>query len=502
MKNFLGVLVVLALGVLVGIAMQRYWFDMPGMNSVTPTPVHADKKVLYYRHPMTPSITSERPLKDSMGMDYVPVYADETANTAQASGSATVTISPAVVNNMGVRTATAQRVPLARRINSVGYVGYDEDRLHHVHLRTEGWVENLAVKFAGARVKAGDLLFELYSPKLVNAQEEYVQALSTGNKFLLSASRGRLRALGVPDDLIGRLEKTRQVEQRVKSFAHSDGVVKELNIREGMFIDPATEAMSLVDLSSVWVMADIFEQQAQWAELGQQAEMRIASMPGKVWQGQVDYIYPSLDPVTRTLKLRLRFDNPDELLKPNMYADVIIADAAKQGTLSIPREAVISTGDGQRVIIALGAGKFVPRTIKSGIEAGERIEITDGLSEGESVVVSGQFLIDSESSLKAGLDRLTSVTQTTPSPVSGTTNPVQTAIGTGIVKAVDNTKLNISHGPITSLNWPAMTMDFQLANPRLADGITAGMRIEFEFSQNKVGAYVIRKLTPIAQEGS
>ncbi len=503
MKKFLLIVVVLTLGVLGGIAVQRYWFDMPGMSMQTETsPAGADKKILYYRHPMTPSITADRPLKDSMGMDYIPVYADEADGTGQTGDPATVTISPAVVNNLGVRTATVERVPLSRRIDSVGYVGYDENRLHHVHLRTEGWVENLAVKFTGARVKEGDLLFELYSPKLVNAQEEYVQALSTNNKLLLTASRGRLRALGVPDGLIDRLEKTRKVEQHVKSFAHRDGVVQELNIREGMFVDPATEAMSLVDLSSVWVMADVFEQQAQWLEIGQQAEMQIASAPGKVWKGQVDYIYPSLDPTTRTLKVRLRFDNPDELLKPNMYADVTIFAAAKQDTLSIPREAVIHTGEGQRVIVALDAGKIAPRAVKTGIEAGERIEITDGLKEGEEVVVSGQFLIDSESSLKASLGRMTDGADSEMSAMPNAMTLTQIATGTGVVKAVDNSKLNISHGPIESLNWPAMVMDFKLADPKLADGITPGANIEFEFSQDNEGAYVISKLKPVIREGS
>jgi Cu(I)/Ag(I) efflux system membrane fusion protein len=492
--------VLIITGVSLGVLVQRYWLAMPDMNMQAETaPASTDKKVLYYRHPMTPSITADRPLKDNMGMDYIPVYADAAGSTGQTDDPGTVTISPAVVNNLGVRTATVERVPLSQRVDSVGYVGYDENRLHHVHLRTEGWVENLAVKFTGARVKEGDLLFELYSPKLVNAQEEYVQALNTGNKLLLTASRGRLRALGVPDGLIDRLEKTRQVEQRVKTFAHQDGVVKELNIREGMFVDPATEAMSLVDLSSVWVMADVFEQQAQGLALGQQAEMQVASVPGKIWKGQVDYIYPSLDPITRSLKVRLRFDNPDEALKPNMYAEVTIFAAAQQDTLSIPREAVIRTGEGQRVIVALSAGKFASRIIKTGIEAGDRIEITDGLKEGETVVVSGQFLIDSESSLKASLSRLTNDADSSTSTESGAKNTAQMATGTGIVKAVDNTKVNISHGPIESLKWPAMVMDFKLADPELADGITPGARIEFEFSQDNEGDYVISNLKTAAK---
>jgi len=495
-RPLLLIIVVLMLGVLGGIAVQRYWLGMQDMD-MRAAPAGPHKEILYYRNPMTPTITSDKPKKDSMGMDYIPVYADGAGNKTggNAADDATVAISPAVVNTMGVRTAPVERGPLARRIDTVAYVGYDEDKLHHVHIRTEGWVENLLVKFVGARVKKGDLLFELYAPKLVNAQEEYVQALNTGNKFLLPASRARLRALGVPDDLIDRLTQTRKVEQRVKTFADQDGVVQNLNIREGMFIEPATEAMSLVDLSSVWVMADIFEQQLAWVEPGQQAEMRLAAMPDKIWKGQVDYIYPSLDPATRTLKARLRFANPDELLKPNMFADVAIFAAAKENTLSIPREALIRTGAGQRVIMALGAGKFAPREVKAGIESGERIEIREGLTEGEKVVVSGQFLIDSESSIK------TSLTRMTPVPTAAGDAPAtieKIAQGTGMVKAVDASKVNISHGPIEALRWPPMTMDFRWADPAQASGIKPGDTVQFEFREGEEGQYIITRITPKA----
>ncbi len=500
MKQPLLIVVVLMLGVLGGIGVQRYWLDMQGMD-MRAAPAGQNKEILYYRNPMTPTITSDKPKKDSMGMDYIPVYADGAENKGGGNAAddvATVTVSPTVVNNMGVRTAPVERGPLARRIDTVAYVGYDEDKLRHVHIRTEGWVENLLVKFVGARVEKGDLLFELYAPKLVNAQEEYVQALNTGNKFLLPASRARLRALGVPDDLIDRLAQTRKVEQRVKTFADQDGVVQELNIREGMFIDPATEAMSLVDLSGVWVMADVFEQQLAWVEPGQQAEMRLAAMPGRIWKGQVDYIYPSLDPTTRTLKARLRFANPGELLKPNMFADVTIFAGAKDAALSIPREALIRTGAGQRVILALGDGKFAPREVKAGIEAGERIEITDGLKEGEKVVISGQFLIDSESSVQASLTRMTpAITpELTEDAAPATTEKI--AQGTGVVKAVDASKVNISHGPIEALRWPPMTMDFRWGDPAQAAGIKPGDAVEFEFHEGEGGQYIITRIVPKA----
>lgn len=498
MKRLLAVVVILALGVTAGIGVQRYWLGMQGMGMSAEIGTDPGEQVLFYRHPMNPSITSDRPAKDNMGMDYIPIYDDGEAGAAGEDGG-TVRISPAVVNNMGVRTAGVEHGPLAQRIDTVGYISYNENQLHHAHLRTEGWIENLAVKFQGERVEKGDPLFGLYSPELVNAQEEYVQALSTGNKLLLKASRNRLRALGVPEAQIDTLEKTRQVEHLVKSYAHQDGVVNMLNVREGMYVEPDTEAMSIVSLASVWVMVDVFEQQAEGVEIGQQAEIRLSYLPGRVWTGKVEYIYPSLDPVTRSLKVRLSFENPGELLKPNMFADVMLIAKAAPDTLSIPREALIRTGTGERVIMALGDGEFAAREVQAGMESDGRVEITEGLKAGEQVVTSGQFLIDSESSLTASLQRLTA-NDTAMAPAEN--EATQTASGTGVVKAVKDTKLNISHGPIASLDWPAMTMDFQLTDPAQAEGIAPGDEIEFEFRQNEDGAYVISDIGPVTGEGS
>lgn len=491
MKRMPLIIVVLLMGVLAGMAVQHYGF-MSGDKGAAMGSAQsgADKEVVFYRHPMNPSITSDKPAKDEMGMDYIPVYKDG-GQTGADDGS--VTISPAIVNNMGVRTARVEQGALARRIDSVGYIGYDEERVHHVHLRTEGWVERLNVKFVGDRVKQGELLFELYSPKLVTAQEEYLQALETGNKGLINASRTRLRALGVADEQIAKLGQTRKVDQLVKSYAHQDGVVRDLNIREGMFVEPATEAVSLVDLSSVWILADVFEQQAEWVAVGQQAEVRLPYLPGKVWKGVVDYIYPSLDPTTRTLKVRLQFANPEEMLKPNMYADITIFAGEKSGALSIPREALIRTGQEQRVIMALGDGKFAPRAVRPGMESGERVEITEGLKEGEQVVVSGQFLIDSESNLRASLTRMTPVdTQAAQQSVE------KIARGVGVVNTVADDKVNISHGPIAALNWPAMTMDFKWSDPAQAARIKPGDSVEFEFKEGAGGQYLVTKITPKA----
>ena len=360
-----------------------------------------ERKVLYYRHPMNPSIRSDKPMKDDMRMDYIPVYAED------AGGASTVTIAPQVLNNLGVRTARVERGTLSRHIETVGYLGYDESLIGHVHLRTEGWIEQLSVNTVGDRVEAGQLLFALYSPAVVNAQEEFVQALERSNERLSNASEQKLAALGVSAGQVAELKKTRQVAWTMSVFAHHPGVVEQLNVREGTYVEPATETMTLVDLREVWLMAEVFEQQTDWVERGAAAEASVPSMPGRTWQGVVDYVYPSLDPVTRTLKVRLKFDNPGEVLKPNMFAHVRIQGSPRADALHVPREAVIRDGGGERVILALGEGQFAPRRIVTGVESGERSEVLEGLAEGDIVVTSAQFLLDSEASLRGSFERMT-----------------------------------------------------------------------------------------------
>ena len=359
----------------------------------------AEKEVLYWVAPMDANYQRDKPGKSPMGMDLVPVYADAAAGDA-------ITISPEVIQNLGVRTAKAEISRLWRGIDTVGYVDFDESKVSHIHLRTEGWIENLVVRSEGERVKKGDRLFDFYSPELVNAQEEFVQALSAGNKGLVSASAERLLALGISKQQVSALRKNRKVRQTISVFAPQDGVVSTLPVREGMFIKPSMNVMSLADLSSVWLLAEVFERQADWVSMGDAAQVTLSYLPGREWQGKVEYIYPSLDPKTRTLKVRLRFDNPEEALKPNMYANVKIFGGAKTNILVIPMEALIRTGRNERVIVALGEGRFEARTVKAGIESGDWVEIASGLKAGEEVVVSGQFLIDSEASIKASINRM------------------------------------------------------------------------------------------------
>ena len=371
------------------------------MPHVTLAAADAERNILYWVAPMDANYRRDKPGKSPMGMELVPVYANEAG-----ANSSSVTIAPEVVQNLGIRTATAERSRLWRGIDTVGYVDYDESKVSHIHLRTEGWIEHLVAHSEGERVRKGEKLLELYSPDLVNAQEEFVQALVSGNKGLIRASRERLIALGIPANQVKQLEKTRKVEQTISIYSPQDGVVSKLMVRHGMYVTPKNQVMSLADLSSVWLLAEVYERQADWVRVGQPAEVSTAFLPGRSWKGKVEYIYPSLDAKTRTLKTRLRFDNPDEILKPNMYTNVKIFGGPKDDAIIIPVEALIRTGREQRVVVSLGDGRFESRTVTAGIESGDWVEILEGIAPGDTVVPSGQFLIDSEASLKASMTRM------------------------------------------------------------------------------------------------
>ena len=388
----LAIAVALVLGLFIGRGLAPQSEPLPGTS--------AEREILYWVAPMDPNYRRDEPGKSPMGMDLVAVYADEATNKPGV-----ISIDPTMVNNLGVRTAGAERGTLPRRIETVGYIGYDEDTLQHVHTRVEGWIERLAATATGDPVKKGQLLFELYSPTIVSAQQEYLSALSSNNEGLRSASRDRLRALGVSAREIARLDEERAVSQRIRIYADSDGVIAELGVREGMFVTPATEVMSIAQLDKVWVVAEVFERQSAWVEPGQGATVELDYLPGLSLQGTVDYVNPELDPKTRTLRVRLRFDNEGARLLPNMFARVVIDGAPVNNIVHVPREAVVRGGTSSRVVVDLGDGVFESRRVLVGIESGERVAIRRGLEEGERVVVSAQFLIDSESNIDNALGR-------------------------------------------------------------------------------------------------
>lgn len=391
------ILVVLA-AVVAGVLLGRFWQP----QSTDPVVQPAERKILYWQAPMDPNYRRDQPGKSPMGMDLIPIYADDSSEGNEN----VVSIDPRVVHNLGIRTGLAERGALSMRVETVGYVSYDEDTLQHIHARVEGWIERLSVKTLGDPVAAGQLLFQLYSPSLVSAQEEYLAALAGRNAVLQAASRNRLAALGVGPAEIERLDRERKVSRLVSVHAGDGGYVADLGIREGMYITPATLIMSVAKLDSIWILAEVLERQATSIEAGQTAEVELDYLPGRRLQGTVDYVYPELDPKTRTLKVRLRFNNESHLLKPNMFARVSIQGRETGPVVHVPRESLIRGGKLDRVVVALGNGRYRAQAVDVGIESGDRVEIRAGLAAGDEIVTSGQFLIDSESNIDAALGRV------------------------------------------------------------------------------------------------
>jgi len=394
-------IIMLAVGIFMGFGFAN--FNKPENMP----PAELEKKILYWVAPMDANFRRDGPGKSPMGMDLVPVYEE----AEKSAGEPAIQISPAVINNIGVKKAKVKRENLHRIIDTVGYVMPDDNKSSHIHVRSEGWIEKLFVKTTNEMVQKGQPLFQIYSPQLVNAQAEYLQALERKNTNLTKATANRLIALGLNEQQIKILRRERKVKQYMDFYAPQDGIISALNVGEGMFVKPGNTIITLVDLTAVWVMVEIFEDQVEWVKKGQNVTMHLSANRKDKWQGLVDYIYPVVDPISRTVKLRLKFQNPDLKLKPNMYSEIRIEGLAHNNILTIPRAALIRAGQSERVILALGQGRFRPAQVVSGMESGNSIEIVSGLEEGEEIVTSAQFLLDSESSLDASLMRMLPATE-------------------------------------------------------------------------------------------
>jgi Cu(I)/Ag(I) efflux system membrane fusion protein len=374
------------------------------------------KQPLYYRHPMNPSVTSPIPAKDEMGMDYVPVYAEDSAD--EPAGS--VKIDAVTMQNMGVRTARAKKSILSHTVRAVGRVAYDEERIVRLHPKTEGWIETLRIDKTGERVKKDEDLLSIYSPQLVATQQEYILALNNlkvlekspnedirrGAEELVSSARERLKLLDVPAHQLHDLTHSQNIRKSLHIHTPTDGIVMQIGAREGQYVTPETELYMIADLSKVWVYADIYEYELPWVKVGDPVEMQLAGVPGRVFHGHLAFIYPYAEAKTRTIKVRLVFDNAQLLLKPELFADVTIYAGKQVDAVVIPSEAVIRSGAKSQVFIVRGAGKFEPRLITTGLASSNEIAVLEGLKEGEEVVTSAQFLIDSESKLREATSKM------------------------------------------------------------------------------------------------
>ncbi|MBE0376769.1 efflux RND transporter periplasmic adaptor subunit [Pseudoalteromonas prydzensis] len=441
--------------------------------------VNSEQKPLYWVAPMDSNYRRDAPGLSPMGMDLVPVYAEDESNGQDGPGA--VTISPAVINNLGVRTAKVQHKALQTEVQTVGYVQYNQDQLVHIHPRVEGWLETLFVKAAGDQVKQGEPLYTLYSPQLVNAQEEFVLAVNRNNPVLIRAAKARLKALNVSDGFVERLQANKKVMQNITFYARQSGVVDELNVREGFYVKPGTSMMSIGQLDEVWVEAEVFERQAQLIEVGLPVTMTLDYIAGQSWRGKVDYIYPTLDAKNRTLRVRLRFNNQDHQLKPNMFAQVSIHAKAAEQQLIVPKEAVIRTGSQDRVVVALGEGRFKSVAVELGRSDSLNAVILAGVKADDEVVTSAQFLLDSESSKNSDFKRMQ------------TPEAITSVWGKGVVNSVmaGHRMVNISHEPMKELDWPSMTMDFMVADGVDFQALQAGQTLHFELTKNADNSYMI-----------
>ncbi|GAW96566.1 MULTISPECIES: efflux RND transporter periplasmic adaptor subunit [Colwellia] len=440
-------------------------------SNLTNSDSSASSEPLYWVAPMDANYRRDKAGKSPMGMDLIPYYADDGSGPDEGVG--TIRISPNVVNNLGVRTVIAEVKILHTQIDTVGYVTFDEDTLVHIHPRVEGWIEKLYVKAIGDAVKKGQPLYDIYSPELVNAQEEFLLAIDRKNSRLITAAENRLVALQLPKSAIKKLKKTHKVQQNITFYAPQNGVIESLEIREGFFVKPGSTLMSIGDLSQVWVVAEVFERQANQVVQGTAVTMSLDYLPGKTWQGKIDYVYPILDAKTRTVKVRLRFNNENGEFKPNMFAQITIHTSSDEKALLIPKEALIRTGNQDRVVLALGEGNFKSIAVSVGRFDSHHVEILSGLSAGEKVVSSAQFLLDSESSKTSDFKRMNH--DSVPSTVW---------VDASIVSLMaDHKMLTLAHPAIPAWDWPAMTMDFIALDSVDFSQLKADMTIRVEIEK-------------------
>lgn len=482
----------LAIGLIAGavITALAYTFILaPSNNTSSENTADADQP-LYWVAPMDPNYRRDAPGKSPMGMDLIPVYDDGGSN---ADSLGTIKIHPNVENNLGVRTAKVEKKTLHVPIRTVGYVQYSEDTLVHIHPRVEGWVDNLYVKAAGDYVEKGEPLYALYSPELVNAQEEYLLARSRKNTNLIEAASSRLEALQMPASAIKKLDQTGIVQHTITFTAPQTGFVDNLNIRQGFYVKPGVTMLSIGALDEVWVDAEIFERQSNLIKEGLAVTMTLEYLPGKEWQGQVDYVYPTLDEDTRTLKARLRFDNPDYFLKPNMFAQVTIHSDLDYENLLVPTEAVIRTGTQDRVVLALGEGRFKSVEVKVGNIVNEYTEILRGLNVDDLIVTSAQFLLDSESSISSDFKRMEEP-DAAPAMVwtTATVNSVM----------IDHQMVNLDHAAIEDWGWPSMTMDFNVADDIDISQLTEGMSLHLQITKLDTGDYLVTTIHIVDEDGN
>ncbi len=474
----------------------------------------SEKKILYYRNPMGLPDTSPVPKKDPMGMDYIPVYADE--NEAATPGAPTVKISLDKVQKLGVKTEAAATRDIARTVRAVATVQPNERLLHTVSTKFDGWIQKLNVNTTGQAVRRGEPLMDVYSPDLITAQQEYVIAkrgvamvagaspeVRSEMQRLVESALQRMRNWDISDTELQHLEKDGKGRQYLTLRSPVNGVVLDKPAIQGKRFMAGEPLYQIADLSSVWLLAELFEQDLAQVRVGQSAQIRVDAYPDKVFTGKVTFVYPTLTTETRTAKVRIELANPQGLLKPSMYAHAEFASSRGKGqVLAVPESAVLDTGTRQLVLIDRGQGRFEPRTLKLGMHGDGYVEVLEGLKAGEQVVVSANFLIDAESNLKAALSGFGKDAQASAAQSEAAQKPGAgpTHHGEGKVEAVDaaRSSVTLAHGAIASLKWPAMTMDFKVKDAALLRGLKPGQSVGFDLKEVGEGEWVVVGIEPAA----
>jgi Cu(I)/Ag(I) efflux system membrane fusion protein len=517
--------------VLVGVAGGSYWLGTRASAAVASPSAAASaasqpaaRKLLYYRNPMGLPDTSPTPKKDSMGMDYIAVYEgeDDAAGAADPGGAALLRIGAEKVQKLGVRTEAVALRPLGRSLRLLGRVEPDERRVAVIAPKFEGYVERLHVNATGQAVAKGQPLFEAYSPELLAAQREYLiavqgqQALqgagdeaSAGMRQLADASLAHLRHWDLGAEDLAALVRGAEPRRSVTLRSPVAGVVTEKKALQGQRFMPGEVLYQITDLSAVWVIAELPEADLALAQPGARAQLDFTAFPGRRFEGRVTYVYPTLKPETRTASLRIELANPGLQLKPAMAAQVELAVGAGAPVLTVPDSAVIDSGTRRVVLVQrgkAGEGRFEPREVQLGARGDGVFQVLSGLQAGEQVVVSANFLLDAESNLKAALSAFTPPPAAS-AAASGSSPAARAPVshhGVGRVEEIDakTGAVTLRHEPIASLKWPAMTMEFQLANASLARGLKPGLALAFDFVERAPGEWVITAVTPQAAGAS
>lgn len=532
---------VLAIALLAAVGAGSYWLGSrsqphPADGSVasaTSAPAAAPKqrKLLYYRNPMGLADTSPTPKKDPMGMDYIAVYEgeDESAPGAQTASPNQVRISTEKIQKLGVRTEAATMRMLGRTVRAAGRIEPDERRLFAITAKFEGYIERLHVNATGQPVARGQPLFEAYSPELVSAQREYAIAMQglealkdanadaqAGMRQLADSSLARLRNWDLSPSQVAALKKTGQPQRTISFPSPVSGVVSEKKALQGMRFMPGEMLYQVTDLSSVWVIADLSEQDIGLVKSGAKARVTTTAYPNEAFEGRITYIYPTLKAETRSIPVRVEMANPGQKLKPAMFAQVEVSVGGKSPVLTVPDSAVIDTGTRRIVLVQVKEGRFEPREVDVGARGENYVEILKGVKDGEQVVIAANFLIDAESNLKAVVGGFGGhAGHGTPAKGSGgaasgsaaikaapASVPAPAAIGhkaEGTVDGIDLKAgtLSINHGPVPTLKWPAMTMEFKAANASLLGGMKVGQSVRFEFVERQPGEYVVTSIASL-----